>query len=250
MYDLAFDSLTHTYTLDGRTVPGITEILRTVGVISPFLNKEAMQRGSYIHEAIELHLDGKLHPESAEKYRGWLNAVDTCLADNDWTVIETELPVADLKWRYATKIDALVEPSTRGRVKILNWKSGNSLPWYGLQSTAEMMAVFCFLCEVGFSVSYDHYTVYISEDGTYDMGPPSQIDPCWENVMGVYDWIQRHSSSSVRPRSHPNMEELVVFQDMDADIFNNVKVDDILKGTQDDKENCNSGDEKPRGIFG
>lgn len=51
-YNLEFDSQTHTYRVDGRVVPSVTQILKNTGFIDDrFFTVEAAQRGTRIHEA-------------------------------------------------------------------------------------------------------------------------------------------------------------------------------------------------------
>ncbi len=243
MYDLTFHPLSHTYTLNGATVPGITEILDAVGLISKFMPDAAKQRGGYVHEAIELHLKGELHPESEEQYRGWLDAVDACIAENGLNIMEIEEPVACLEYGYATCIDAISDMNHKDRLAVINWKTSDPLPWYSLQAAGEFLASAGHFDKHSLTKPHDVYQVYISEEGTYDMVKVDvlEVSDSWESVLHVYDWIQRHTSTSVRPRSRTNTDEQIVIPDNEAVIFNT--------GERDDREHSNTGDEVSRGLF-
>lgn len=55
-HNISFDEENHIYTVDGKTVPSVTEILRplsvdTMELANPILREQAASRGSRVHEA-------------------------------------------------------------------------------------------------------------------------------------------------------------------------------------------------------
>jgi hypothetical protein len=108
---LDFDEASHTYRLDGRPVPSVTQVLDPLMVwdgIPPDVLELARVRGGYVHEACDLldrgqldwaTLDPALVPY-VEGYQNWL-------ADSDVTIVASELRVCHRPLRYAGTLDRL-----------------------------------------------------------------------------------------------------------------------------------------------
>lgn len=82
-YDIAFDEATHTYLVDGKEVPSVTEILtplhRSYGTINQSVLEYAANRGRAVHEALEMYdLGGELEvvPETAPYIQAYLDWCD------------------------------------------------------------------------------------------------------------------------------------------------------------------------------
>ena len=58
---VTLDQATHTYTVDGRIVPGVSDILDAAGLTRgmAFVSDYALDRGREVHRAIELYLKGE-----------------------------------------------------------------------------------------------------------------------------------------------------------------------------------------------
>lgn len=64
---LTFDEETHTYRLDGRVIPSVTQILKSAGVIDDsFYNEEGRVRGTAVHLATQYLDEGDLEWESLD----------------------------------------------------------------------------------------------------------------------------------------------------------------------------------------
>jgi hypothetical protein len=65
---LEFDEEAHRYTVDGREVPGVTSILKAVGLSKDFSGVETFyrDRGIAVHACIELFLKGVLDEKSID----------------------------------------------------------------------------------------------------------------------------------------------------------------------------------------
>jgi len=82
MTDIQFDEATHTYTVDGKEIPGVTDILKTLGLskdytgIDPFYR----DRGKAFHLAAEYYFKGTLDESTLDTvivpyfddFRKWL----------------------------------------------------------------------------------------------------------------------------------------------------------------------------------
>jgi hypothetical protein len=89
--NIEFDEPTHTYRVDGRIVPSVTQILGDTfpGVYAGIPEHTLLRRaqiGSAVHKAIELYLcrnldENKLHPEVEPLFKSWRKWWDTVVAN-------------------------------------------------------------------------------------------------------------------------------------------------------------------------
>lgn len=185
MGTLTFDEPTHTYSVDGRILPGITTILRSVGIIrdNPAMPSggDYLARGSVVHSYIERAFRGYSDVVDA-RTAGMVAAALRAVAELGLTDVEPEALVAG-PLEYATRIDLV---ATRGaRRVVVNWKTPTVLPWYPIQSAGEA------LCLAGHGVL--RYSVHLSPAGTYRVIQHS--DPCdcdvFRAACAVYHWTSR-----------------------------------------------------------
>jgi len=126
---LNFDPSTHTYTLDGKVLPSVTQILQGVGLINfngidPGILKKAADFGTAVHQATALDDLGDLDEESLdpalkpylEAWRGFrgpmkFDAIEQPLCHPDYGFAGTPDRV---KWNtiYDIKTGTTVYPST------------------------------------------------------------------------------------------------------------------------------------------
>ena len=126
MAELAFDESAHRYTLGGREVPSVTQVLGLLmdfGGVAAEVLARAAEFGSHVHEAIDLDNKGDL--DEAGLDAALLPYVATwrrLLADMGATVVESELRLADARMGYAGTLDAVLE--VRGRRVLVDIKTG------------------------------------------------------------------------------------------------------------------------------
>lgn len=237
--ELYFNREDHTYTIDGRGAPGITEILRTVGISPPIgtWSEEYLERGQYIHEAIELDLNGRLNPESApwlmpyvEGSRKWFATLD-----DDWEVIGAEFLIANPDFWYATCVDVMLKRDHD--YLVVNWKSGAPEPWHEVQGMAEIHATYKSLS----CARVDAIDVYLNENAGFSPRPckvSEKLYNVFASACNVYDWIQR-STKTHRPRTISDKTETILLPG-ESHIFE--------KDQHADNEHHSVGD-KVNGLF-
>jgi hypothetical protein len=136
---LTFDPVEHRYTLDGRSVPGVTTIINQT-MRRPELERfrewvgteeadrirdEAAEHGTLLHAAaatIAADLEDipfGMDPGFAESYAEFSNWFTSQVDD----VIATELPVYDATWWYAGTADAVVKLKGRKTYDLADWKT-------------------------------------------------------------------------------------------------------------------------------
>lgn len=110
MSRLQFNEATHTYTLDGRRLPSVTEVLEPYTGLD-FVDREtlraAAQLGTDVHAAIHLDSTGRLAycPPHVEPY---LDAWRRFLAESGAVVIESEVHVYEPVLGYAGTLDNIL----------------------------------------------------------------------------------------------------------------------------------------------
>ena len=102
---LAFDESSHRYTLDGKVIPSVTQI---IGDVFPGWQADEwyMAKGSAMHHGCRLIDEGRLDWTSvAPEIVGRLRAWERFRADYPAQVIAAELPLAHPLYRFAGTLD-------------------------------------------------------------------------------------------------------------------------------------------------
>lgn len=134
---LAFDVLTHTYSVGGRIVPSVTSRIQAAGLLGPaatFFTHGAAARGTSVHLAC-LQLDQPTDPELAHvltpdergylrSYARWRDAMRP-----HWTSLEQ--PHYSPAYDTAGTTDRL--GTLDGVPIIVDLKTGAPAPWHGIQ---------------------------------------------------------------------------------------------------------------------
>lgn len=143
-----FDPETHTYRVDGMVKPHVTGLLRDAGLvkadetdsgwtISEDVLENARERGSYVHEAIELDAQGLLDEDSLdEEIYGYLESWRGFVAETGYVSIAQELPVYCPHGDYCCTIDDVGYIGER--LVVLDRKTGSVglKPWHKYQLAA------------------------------------------------------------------------------------------------------------------
>ena len=118
---LTFDPIAHAYTLDGRPVPSVTQVLADV-VPGWRASDWCLQRGRAVHACAAMIARGHEFTNDPQ-IDGQVAACRRFFAEIRPTVALVETPVASDLYRYAGTLDLLVEwPGNRGLV-LVDFKS-------------------------------------------------------------------------------------------------------------------------------
>ncbi len=116
-----FDEASHIYTVNGRRLPSVTEILKPVsadfGMVDPAVLENARNRGVAVDRMIELHEKNQLdHAALSDEMLGYLAAWEQFKADTGFKPISMQYRVVDTRLGYAGTADALMED---GRIRVV-----------------------------------------------------------------------------------------------------------------------------------
>ena len=141
---LQFDSVSHTYTLRGRRLESVTQVLEDVGIVDfsqipPSTRNEALRRGSVVHEAIAMDIEDDLVDESVpEAYMGYVLAARRFRADKGFEVELHEHRSYHPQFLYSGTLDAKgwANVGSGRRRYLVDWKSGIASSWVRYQLAA------------------------------------------------------------------------------------------------------------------
>lgn len=150
-----FDEATHTYKVNGRVVPSVTQVLKAAGLIDDrWFNQAARDRGRIVAIAIELHSKNNLQ-YVPDGYQGYVNAWVKFLAGTGFVPREVEQPRYNDVYGYAGTVDT--EGILWDTPSVVDIKTGCDAPQYAIQTAGyagfwpeEYHARYClFLCDDG-----------------------------------------------------------------------------------------------------
>lgn len=184
----------HQYSLNGQPLPGVTSVLKAVGILDfsgmpPAIMEAAMRRGTNAHKATELDDAGELDVTALDpELMGYLLAWRAFRADlyswggdilPDWT----ERRMASLDLGYAGTMDRMVEMG--GKLIPLDIKTGEVKRWCGVQLAAyDLCRGFC---------DSERWGVKLNKDGTYKLRKFNDRTDyaTWLAALKVYGFINQ-----------------------------------------------------------
>jgi len=157
---VAFDESTHTYTLDGVSVPSVTTILKDLGLMPTYPPDPIYRaRGLAVHRATELYDLGRLGKVD-ERIEGYVQAWIGFLAATQFSPTLSEYRTACPTFRYAGTVDRY--GVIQGKAAVVDIKTGAPAEAAALQTAGYARLL-----------TSEHYpvdrrmTVQLSGDGTY-----------------------------------------------------------------------------------
>lgn len=123
---LEFDAASHTYSVKGRVVPSVTQVLQAIENFDhvPFAVLEAAREfGTHVHQACDLLNRGVLDEESLDpQLVPYVNGWKRCLSETGMVVTHSEEKVYNPKMRYAGTLDS--RANWKGTTWVIDLKSG------------------------------------------------------------------------------------------------------------------------------
>jgi hypothetical protein len=170
---LEFEQQGHRYTVDGRFVPSVTQVLEAAGLIDlegipTHILRRASERGTRVHQAAALLLRGELEWSSVdEAIGGYVRALDSFLRHSQFQPVKesVETPL------YCAQYDFCGTPDVLGTYTIPRFH-GDSVKVFAVLDwkTGMMSAVRYQLAAYAHALGVRHRaTVKLNSDGTYNM---------------------------------------------------------------------------------
>lgn len=140
---MTFDAGRHEYRDGDTIIPSVTQILTEAGIIdNTWASREAMERGSAVHELAERYAQGIRYDLSGRSLESleWVAPFSKWMNDTGVYAIETEAMVLGLAngKRYAGRFDILA--LIGGKRVLVDIKTGGRAKWHATQLAAYSMA--------------------------------------------------------------------------------------------------------------
>ena len=113
---IQFDPSTHVYTVNGRVVPSVTQVLREAGLVDPSIYPPgAAERGTAVHLACQLHDENDLDESSLDPVIiPYLNAWKLFVSQNRFRATAIEQRICSLTHCYAGTLDRIGTVGPKG----------------------------------------------------------------------------------------------------------------------------------------
>lgn len=193
MTTLTFDPATHTYAIDGRTLPSVTQVLKAEGLIDtsgPWYTDWHSGRGNAIHAALEFDDQGDLDYASLDpEIKPYVDAWRDFKAKVGVKCIHIERRLhCPHRW-YAGMIDRVLNIRSEIPGIILDIKTGGPERWHAIQTAAyKGLAMSNNL--LGTSSMTDRACLYLKPNGKHKLvthKDPSDWD-VWCGALALYHW--------------------------------------------------------------
>lgn len=190
--ELQFDEERHEYSVNGRVIPSVTQIISAVGLYEfDFVSREtlavAAERGRIVHQCIEWYERGELDessidPELSGYFKAWLRVrKENFMPKPD----ELEMRVYSKKYGYAGTLDMLL-----GHDGWINdHKTGQKDPAHGLQLSAYWLALHPNMAETPGRLTCD----YLARDGSGELVDYPYEPLAWLAVLADYKWRAKNN---------------------------------------------------------
>jgi len=161
MPELQFNPESHVYTLDGKTLPSVTTIIKEAGLIdTTWFTDGAATRGTYVHQATELLDRDDLDETSLDPALvPYVDAYKRFKADTGFYISGIEKRIHNATYGYAGTLDRVGKFPGDSIESIIDIKTGKPEKWHGLQLAAYRL---CLGNELR-----KRFGLYLSDSGIY-----------------------------------------------------------------------------------
>jgi len=160
MDTFTFEPTEHIYTLNDRHLPSVTQIVADVYGNDYTADEFHLNKGSMVHRAIELYLQGVLNEKTVdERIRGKIEAGKKAIKELNLKPAVIEKPMYHKILMYAGKPDVLTADSI-----LVDWKSAHA----PIQTPAQGGGYSLLFLQEKFSVKR-FYEIVLKENGDYSL---------------------------------------------------------------------------------
>lgn len=190
--ELKFDATTHRYTLGGKHLPSVTQVLQLLDQfedVSPAVLEAARERGTHVHAVTELDDRDELDESSVNvALAPYLAAWRKFRADTGFVPTHIEDRVAHRHLGYAGTLDRM--GTLRGRPALVDIKSGLKPKSVGAQTAAYLEA---WMLTSGARRRPVRYCVQLNPEGyrLHVLDDPADW-PLFVSCLNVHNWRSRN----------------------------------------------------------
>ena len=190
--NLTFDEAAHKYTLAGRVIPSVTQIIGNVFPRQYSPGDYYLQRGSALHKAIQFLAMGRLDFNSVDaSYRPKLEAYEKAVAELDINILYSEKRLASHTLLFAGTIDAYA--TCCNIPTLIDYKSSIE-PTVLLQ----LSAYWYLLKECGWELPAKALALELKDDGNYKCHwyTKREMQLGWQTFLAaltVHNFMQKHN---------------------------------------------------------
>lgn len=167
--ELRFDPESHSYFWKGERLPGVTEIIGSLGLIggSDWFTEASAERGNDVHKTTLLYDEGRLDFDTlSDEMAGYLTAWIAFRAEHKFEPIHCELPLAHPRMGFAGTLDRIGlmgDVETLPDIKTMAQPCRKQKPHWALQ-----LALYAWLARLnGFGADLCRINVILCPDGRY-----------------------------------------------------------------------------------
>jgi hypothetical protein len=195
---LTFDEASHAYTLGERRLVSVTQALGIAGVAdfsSPWFTEAVKARGTFLHEAIALDVEGDLDDDTLdEELRGGVEGWRKFVADTGAVVEHWETALCDPSAGVAGRMDGVIrlhDPTGRTVRMVIDIKRAL------YPSAAIQLAAYADMAARLYDqpVYFKRAALVLPGDGSYRLH--AFTDPLdratWHAVLRIVQWRETHA---------------------------------------------------------
>lgn len=178
---LQYDDATHTYTLDGKVLPSVTQILKRLSQVAyRFVDRKVMDRaaalGTAVHKLIELDIAGTLDEDALDpQLHLYLKSWRTFRATSGFHPMLSEQRVHSERYGYAGTLDMLGE--LHGSIALIDAKRCAQVPvTAGPQTAGYELAARERFPEIFTGKRAKRFALQLNTDGTHRLVPFTDPD--------------------------------------------------------------------------
>lgn len=185
--EIEFDPVEHVYTVDGKTVPCVSDIIAVFGKdIDEGDDLElkmdaAADRGTTCHKVIEMYLR-HMEPEYPDEYEPYVDAIRLFLSEHKIQPIFIEQPIYSAKHNYAGTPDLLC--FFDGYLTLIDYKFVSQIAKTKVKA---QLNAYCKAYEEQEIYPEFLYAVQFLKDGTYRLYPVKYDDTELEVALNLWD---------------------------------------------------------------
>jgi len=186
---LSFDPKTHTYTQDGKVLPSVTQIINRVLPRKWNADEWAMQRGTMVHKAMHLYLNGGLNFDKLdERIKGRVESLIKAVDQFGWRPRITEESFKHSVMCYAGTPDMITECGC-----IVDWKA--SIEW----TVQAQLGGYVGLCRANDIKANRVYACKCNDNGEYKIEAfgPDESFMYWCSIYTIYGYMLKNKIGEV-----------------------------------------------------